>query len=257
VKQKQLNTTNNTMKFVAILLSYLVIILTIHLTKADASNQFGISHINFPSLLRLRGGSDQSRGFLSFGANPSHSQNKQPTSFQQSQSQSYNENVQVTDVTNEIKDQEREETKEVIDAFLTRDSRNSFIVRVYAILTAQLLLVALSILAFGRYPALGIWMMTKGKVVPWASIAISSGTMIFMSISERARRVAPLKWQLLGLFSVSEAIVVGMISSFYKSKTVMSAALSTAVATMSVTMYTVFNRDSKRDLSQWGAGLSS
>ena len=160
-------------------------------------------------------------------------------------------------MTNEIKDQEREETKEVIDAFLTRDSRNSFIVRVYAILTAQLLLVALSILAFGRYPALGIWMMTKGKVVPWASIAISSGTMIFMSISERARRVAPLKWQLLGLFSVSEAIVVGMISSFYKSKTVMSAALSTAVATMSVTMYTVFNRDSKRDLSQWGAGLSS
>ena len=51
--------------------------------------------------------------------------------------------------------------------------------------------------------------------------------------------------------------MVGLISSFYKSKTVMSAALSTAVATMSVTMYTIMNKDSKRDLSQWGASLSS
>ncbi len=81
--------------------------------------------------------------------------------------------------------------------------------------------------------------------------------MLFMSVSERARQVAPLKWQLLGLFSVAEAIIVGIISSFYKSKTVMSAALSTAVATMSVTMYTIWNKDSKRDLSQWGAGISS
>jgi FtsH-binding integral membrane protein len=78
-----------------------------------------------------------------------------------------------------------------------------------------------------------------------------------MTVSEGARQVAPLKWQLLSLFSVSEAIIVGFISSFYKSKTVMSAALSTAVATMSVTMYTLLNKDSKRDLSQWGAGLSS
>jgi FtsH-binding integral membrane protein len=37
----------------------------------------------------------------------------------------------------------------------------------------------------------------------------------------------------------------------------MSAAMSTAVATMSVTMYTLLNKDSKRDLSQWGMGLSS
>ena len=78
-----------------------------------------------------------------------------------------------------------------------------------------------------------------------------------MTFSERARQVAPLKWQLLALFSIAEAIIVGFLSSFYKSKTVMSAAMSTAVATMSVTMYTILNRDSKRDLSQWGAGLSS
>ena len=93
--------------------------------------------------------------------------------------------------------------------------------------------------------------------VPWASLFISTITVLFMTISERARQVSPLKWQLLSIFSIAEAIVVGFISSFYKSKTVMSAAMSTAVATMSVTMYTLLNKDSKRDLSQWGMGLSS
>jgi FtsH-binding integral membrane protein len=69
----------------------------------------------------------------------------------------------VTDVTDELKNEERERTKEEIDSFLTRESRNSFIVRVYSILTVQLLLVALSVLLFGRYPMLGGWMLTKGS----------------------------------------------------------------------------------------------
>mmetsp|Transcript_3161 Transcript_3161/g.5878 ORF Transcript_3161/g.5878 Transcript_3161/m.5878 type:complete len:392 (+) Transcript_3161:68-1243(+) len=194
-----------------------------------------------------------------------HPQTRTTTSTQSSSASSYYRTggeagiATVTDVTDEIKDQQREKTKDAINAFLTRESRNSFIVKVYAILTGQLVLVALSALLFGRYPALGRWMMTSsaGRVVPWASIFISTMTVMFMTVSERARQVAPLKWQLLGLFSISEAIVVGLISSFYKSKTVMSAVLSTAVATMSVTMYTLLNKNSKRDLSQWGASLSS
>jgi len=129
-------------------------------------------HLHTTTILHLRGGgtSDSSRSFLNYGTNK-----QQPSSFQQSSSQSqfqsyrpnnhnHHNNVQVTDVTDEMKEQEREETKEVIDAFLTRESRNSFIVRVYSILTVQLILVALSVLAFGRYPSLSYWMMTRGKI---------------------------------------------------------------------------------------------
>lgn len=107
------------------------------------------------------------------------------------------------------------------------------------------------------YVVLNYRLLTSFFLVPWASLMVSTITVAIMSLSERARRVAPLKWQLLSMFSIAEAIIVGFISSFYKSKTVLSAAMSTAVATMSVSMYTILNKDSKRDLSQWGAGLSS
>jgi len=79
------------------------------------------------------------------------------------QQQTQTKQVTVTDVTDDWKSEEREETKEVINSFLTRESRNTFIVRVYSILTVQLLLVALSVLLFGKYPMLNRWMLTGGK----------------------------------------------------------------------------------------------
>ena len=133
------------------------------------------------SLDRLRGlrggaGIDNSRGLSSFGTK------RQPSSFSSSSTSTTsstfrnpnpntnpnsnsnsNSNIQVTDVTNEMKSSEREETKEAIDAFLSREDRNSFITRVYSILTVQLLMVAASVLAFGRYPSMTVFMMTKGK----------------------------------------------------------------------------------------------
>ena len=48
-------------------------------------------------------------------------------------------------------DEELESAKEQIDAFLSRDSRNSFIARVYAILSVQLFVTAVSCMLFGLY----------------------------------------------------------------------------------------------------------
>jgi len=166
-------------------------------------------------------------------------------------------NIKVTDVTQDIKEQEMEETKDEIDKFLTRDSRVSFISRVYAILTGQLVILSLSILAFAKNPKLSFWIMSKGRVIPMICLLISTISVSIMSMSERARHSSPLKWQLLSLFTIGEAIVVGWISSFYRSKTVISAMLSTALATLSVTMYTLMNPNPKYDLSQWGPSLSS
>ena len=78
-----------------------------------------------------------------------------------------------------------------------------------------------------------------------------------MCFNEFSRRSSPIKWQLLALFTVGEAICVGFISSFYAFQTVITAMIATAVATGSVTLYTIGNRNPKRDLSQWGAMLSS
>merc|ERR1739844_652241 len=96
-----------------------------------------------------------------------------------------------------------------------------------------------------------------GRIVPMACLLLSTAAMSCMSFSESARQSSPMKWNLLALFTLGEAVVVGMISSLYKSKTVMSALSSTALATATVTAYTLMNKNPKYDLSQWGAGLSS
>jgi FtsH-binding integral membrane protein len=66
-----------------------------------------------------------------------------------------------------------------------------------------------------------------------------------------------MKWQLLTLFTLGESIAVGFISSFYHFSAVLSAMGATAVAASTVSAYTILNKNSKYDLSQWGAALSS
>lgn len=144
-----------------------------------------------------------------------------------------------------------------IDAFLTRDNRNSFITRVYAILTVQLIFTCASILGFSTNRDISLWMLNKGRIVTFLSLGISSLAMIIMSVSEKARRESPLKWQLLALFTLGEAISVGVISSLYPFRAVLSAMIATAAATGSITMYTLIQQNPKYDLSQWGASLYS
>lgn len=98
---------------------------------------------------------------------------------------------------------------------------------------------------------------TNVRVVPFLSLALSTIAWFWVSSSVRARRESPLKWQLLTVFTLGEALSVGFISSYYKFRTVVSAMLATAVATTGVSLYTVLQSNPKYDLSQWGAGLSS
>ena len=66
-----------------------------------------------------------------------------------------------------------------------------------------------------------------------------------------------MKWQLLALFTLGEAISVGFVSSFYQYRSVITTMLVTALATTGVSVYTAQQRNSKYDLSQLGATLSS
>ena len=186
----------------------------------------------------------------------SNSTPSQRQNYHQWQQQNNNE-ITVTDVTDELKAQNKQESKEAMSAILTRDNRNTFIARVYTILSAQLLITALSSLLFAKHPNMTYWILSKGKIVPLLCGGISTFAVMAMSISEKARQSSPMKWYLLTIFTLGEALLVGMLSSLFKSKTVISAFLSTALATVSVTGYTLMNKNAKYDLSQWGAGLSS
>lgn len=173
------------------------------------------------------------------------------------QSQQRQQQQQQWPIVEDLDDQIDDSVKGKIDSFLTRDSRNTFIARVYAILSGQLLFTALTVLLFALNPGMATWMRQAGSLVPLLSLGLSTVAWFMVATSAKARRSSPLKWQLLSLFTVGEALSVGFISSFYKFRTVVSAMLATTVATVGVSLYTILQKNPKYDLSQWGAGLSS
>ena len=152
-------------------------------------------------------------------------------------------------------------TKDVIDAFLTRDSRNSFIARVYAILSVQLVIAVLSCLLFGLHPVLRNlpYMATSKALASVPLIAMAASTISFYRVlfSPNARRKSPNKWWWLSIFTVGEAVAVGFMSSFFKFESVIMSMGATALATLSVSMYTVLQKNPNRDLSQLGKTLST
>lgn len=205
-------------------------------------------------LLRGGGASDLPNASTYWSRTRTATSPSSPTSFsnrQSHQQHKQSDNIKVTDVTQEIKTQEQQQTKESIDEILTRDNRNTFIARVYSILAVQLLFTIASVFAFAKHPKLVHWVLAKGKILPNASILLSTLAFFRMAMSETARRSSPMKWILLATFTFGKAFMVGLISSFYKSKTVISALTSTFLALISVTGYTLLNRNPKYDLSQW------
>jgi protein lifeguard len=132
--------------------------------------------------------------------------------------------------------------------------------RVYAILSVQLAVTVASCVLFGLNPGLGRAMRQGSSAVasiPTLGLILSTIAWIWIASSPNARQKAPLKWNLLAMFTVGEALTVGFISSFYKFQSVAMAMGATALATITVSAYTILQRNPNRDLSQWGAGLSS
>jgi protein lifeguard len=131
--------------------------------------------------------------------------------------------------------------------------------RVYSIVSVQLLVTVLSVALFAVAPA---DLFRRGSsswvaAIPLLSFACSSIAWMFMYSSTNARRSSPLKWQLLSIFTLGEAVMVGFLSSFYTPRSVAASLIATTVAAGGVSAYTISNRNSNRDLSQWGMTLSS
>lgn len=137
--------------------------------------------------------------------------------------------------------------------------------RVYAILSVQLIFTALVIILFGTYPPLANLAFVDvrhGKMNPLAYIPLGGAllsTFAWMQIIFRREsgRKSPDKWWWLSLFTVGEAVSVGFLSSLYRLESVVLAMGATALASVTVSAYTILNQNSKHDLSQWGATLSS
>ncbi|KAG7358446.1 integral membrane protein [Nitzschia inconspicua] len=170
------------------------------------------------------------------------------------------------DNTKEAPPGDQESVKEMIDAFLTRDSRNTFISRVYAILSGQLIFTALVCILFGTLEPLtnissiniSTGHYTNSLVmIPLGGILLSTIAWFRMAASPEARQKSPNKWWWMTAFTIGEALSLGCLSSLYKLQSVLLAMGATAVSSISISAYTIMQKNAKYDLSQWGATLSS
>lgn len=150
------------------------------------------------------------------------------------------------------------DSTDAASAFLSRGSRNRFISQVYTILSCQLLFTIAAIFGLHSSPGVLRFIATASRGwVPMLSILVSSVAFGIAASNQEARRRSPTKWQLLAVFTGGQALITGFITCFYPMRTVVSAMGATALATGGVSLYTIANKDSKRDLSQWGASLAS
>lgn len=111
---------------------------------------------------------------------------------------------------------------ESFSAFMDRRVRHGFIAKVYAILSAQLLATFGVVAAFVFSPALAAWVQARPYILMVAMIA-NFGLMIALAcFRENARRV-PLNYTLLGAFTLTMSIMVGVISAQYTTSSVLIA----------------------------------
>lgn len=93
-------------------------------------------------------------------------------------------------------------------------------------------------------------------LVPLLGLVISTVAWWITLASEDIRRTSVMRMPLLIAFTVGQSIAVGFISSAYAYNSVIKAMVTTSVATLSVTLYTLIQKNPKYDLSQWGRALS-
>ena len=92
--------------------------------------------------------------------------------------------------------------------------------------------------------------------VPLIGLLISTIAWWITLSSEEIRQTSIMRMPLLIAFTIGQSIAVGFISSAYAYSSVIKAMVTTAAATLSVTIYTLVQKNPKYDLSQWGRALS-
>jgi FtsH-binding integral membrane protein len=92
--------------------------------------------------------------------------------------------------------------------------------------------------------------------MPMLGLIVSSIALFFAMASETTRQSSPMRWPLFAAFTIGQSIPVGFIASLYAYGTVVKAMMTTAAATIAITLYTVCQKNPKYDLSQWGRALS-
>ncbi|GBF92842.1 hypothetical protein Rsub_05461 [Raphidocelis subcapitata] len=136
-------------------------------------------------------------------------------------------------------------------SFATTSMRNAFVRKVLGIVTIQLIVTAAVAAACMFVPEVQAT-VRRYPGMYYAAWGLAFGLMLVISCVEKARRQFPINVILLGLFTLAEAFLVGMITAFHKVEAVMLAFIVTSAA---VAALTIFAMNTKIDATKWGVLL--
>uniref|UniRef100_G1Q1M5 Transmembrane BAX inhibitor motif containing 1 n=1 Tax=Myotis lucifugus TaxID=59463 RepID=G1Q1M5_MYOLU len=129
-----------------------------------------------------------------------------------------------------------EESNAEASPFSEASIRRGFIVKVFLLLSAQLVLTGAIIAVFIFWPGLKNWVHRS----PWFTYSIFPaffGVLIVLACCEDLRRQVPANYILLGLFTFLQGLMLGAVSVFYEVDEVLWAIGATALVTLSLTLF--------------------
>lgn len=79
--------------------------------------------------------------------------------------------------------------------------------------------------------------VTSHRELFWVAVVLLFGTMIAMACCESVRRTSPTNFIMLGIFTVAQSFMLGMMTSHLPYDTVMLAVGATAVVCLALTLF--------------------
>ncbi|KAM4855304.1 protein lifeguard 1-like [Urocitellus parryii] len=121
-------------------------------------------------------------------------------------------------------------------AFSDDAVRRAFIVKVFLLLSAQLLVTATIISMFIFWKGLKTWVRSN----PWFTYALFPAffvVLIILACCGNLRRQVPANYILLGFFTLLQGLLLGTISVFYNAEEVLWATAATTLVTLALTIF--------------------
>jgi len=144
-----------------------------------------------------------------------------------------------------------EKQDDIFPGFSDQAIRRAFIQKVYAILMCQLVVTGgiMAIIMFVRPIKDFVWDNTW---ILWVSMGVTFACVIALACVPGVRRKSPGNIVCLGIFTVFEAVMLGMVASTYDVEAVLMAVGTTAGVTLALT---IFAFQTKIDFTGCGGAL--
>lgn len=134
---------------------------------------------------------------------------------------------------------------------MERRVRHGFILKVYGILSVQLLVTFGIVCIFSFVGAVKAAVQNSPGIL-WAAFAVSFGMLIALACCPNTTQRSPTSYICLALFTLAEGYLVGAIASYYEPEAVAMAMGSTVVIAVGLTLFACQTRI---DFTAWAGSL--